>query len=208
MLFIKSSVLGFLPAVALAANHVVTVGPGGGLTFAPNTVTAAVGDTVQFQFATQNHTATAGNPNAGCKPSGQFNSGFVPAPGAATAATAATPKKTSKLAIRGENSIFVRQTAKLPSFTVQVQDTNPITVYCAQAQHCQAGMVMVINPSATGATSLAKYQALSKQATTNTPAKAVNGGALANLVQGTAANGAVGTAAKGKKAKKAKKTAK
>jgi hypothetical protein len=34
-----------------------------------------------------------------------------------------------------------------PSFTVAIQDTKPIAVYCAQAAHCQMGMVMMINPA-------------------------------------------------------------
>jgi plastocyanin len=36
-------------ALAEAANQVVVVGKGG-IVFVPNTVTAAVGDTVEFQF--------------------------------------------------------------------------------------------------------------------------------------------------------------
>jgi plastocyanin len=191
MHFTKSAVIGFLPA-AFAANHQVIVGANNGLTFTPNTVTAAVGDTVQYMFATQvcarsvplevaftniqqNHTVTSGNPNVGCTPSNVFNSGFVPAPG--TAGTTSNG-------------------GALPSFTVAIQNTNPVTVYCAQAIHCQSGMVMVINPTTSGATSLQQYQALSAKAKANTPAKAVNGGTLANLVKtsksGTAAGAASG----------------
>jgi hypothetical protein len=60
-------------------------------------------------------------------------------------------------------------------------------------------MVMVINPTTSGATSLQQYQALVSKATTNTPAKAINGGTLANLVAAPNAGGAAGTtgAAKG-----------
>jgi len=231
MHFTKSAVIGFLPA-ALAANFQVIVGANNGLTFTPNTVKAAVGDTVQYMFATQNHTVTSGNAAAGCTPNNNFNSGFVPAPGAAGAAAAGTPaagaaagtakgkKPGQKLAIRGENSIFIRA-GTLPSFTVPVTSTQPVTVYCAQAQHCQAGMVMVINPAPAGAQSLQQYQATCAKAKTNVPAKAVTGGTLKNLVKpaaggagaaaGTTGTGAAaGTAkaakgkAKGKKAKKAK----
>lgn len=31
-------------------------------------------------------------------------------------------------------------------FTLTINDTNPIWLYCAQVGHCQAGMVAVINP--------------------------------------------------------------
>lgn len=37
-------------SLAQAANHVVTLGQDGQLVFTPNTVTAAVGDTIAFQF--------------------------------------------------------------------------------------------------------------------------------------------------------------
>src|ERR1700760_1403777 len=120
-MFSKNIIVAMLQASsALAATHNVNVGGNKQLIFTPTTVNAAAGDTVQFTFLDQNHTATAGNPNQGCKPSGQFNSGFVN-----VAANAGTK----------------------PTFSVAVQNTQPITVYCAQAQHCQVGMVMVINPT-------------------------------------------------------------
>jgi len=156
MYFSKIAFLSLLPAV-LATVHQVAVGPGNTLTFAPTTVQAAVGDSVQFNFLTQNHTVTAGNANAavGCTPNGAFYSGFVPANGAAGAAGAAA--KAGKAA--GANRQHARdiyldledlqERANTRSFTVQVTSTNPQVVYCSQAQHCQAGMVMVINPSAT-----------------------------------------------------------
>jgi plastocyanin len=34
-----------------AANHIVTVGPSGSTVYDPSSVTAAVGDTIEFQFA-------------------------------------------------------------------------------------------------------------------------------------------------------------
>jgi len=93
--------------------------------------------------------------------------------------------------IRGENNIYLDpRAAALPSFSVAIKNTQPITVYCAQAQHCQVGMDIVINPSPAGATSLQAYQARCAQAKTNTPAKAVTGGTLANLVKPAAAAGA------------------
>jgi len=161
MYFSNAAFLSLLPA-ALAAVHQVAVGPGNTLTFAPTTVQAAVGDSVQFNFLTQNHTVTAGNANAavGCTPNGAFYSGFVPATGAAgkaAGAAAGAAAKAGKAA--GANRQHARdiyldledlqERANTRSFTVQVTSTNPQVVYCSQAQHCQAGMVMVINPSAT-----------------------------------------------------------
>lgn len=86
MHFTKSTTFALMQSASVfAATKQVMVGPNGGLTFSPTSVTAAVGDTVQFMFVSQNHTVTSGNPNAGCTPNGVFNSGFVPAPGGAAA---------------------------------------------------------------------------------------------------------------------------
>ena len=43
--------LGLASASAFAANHSVTVGAGGGLTFSPSTLSIAAGDTVTFSYA-------------------------------------------------------------------------------------------------------------------------------------------------------------
>jgi plastocyanin len=37
-------------SMAYAENHIVTLGQGGQLVFTPNSITAAIGDTVTFQF--------------------------------------------------------------------------------------------------------------------------------------------------------------
>jgi plastocyanin len=106
--------------------HVVTVGLNGTLTFSPDTVTAAVGDMVQFQFVAGNHTATQSTFANPCQPIAAhsnvtgFHSGFQPA--AASKAMGMTS-----------------------TYTVAINNTTPIWVYCAQAKHCESGMVMVIN---------------------------------------------------------------
>jgi plastocyanin len=103
MHFSKATLLNLIPAVLAAGTvHQVTVGPSNTLTFSPNTINAAVGDSVQFNFATQNHTVTAGNPNVGCSPSGQFYSGFVPAPGAAN--TNANANANAQASVRNPSS--------------------------------------------------------------------------------------------------------
>jgi len=175
-MYISKTTVAFLLQSGASLAAVVNVNVGGNqqLTFSPQQVKAAAGDTVRFTFLDQNHTVTSGNPTQGCKPSGKFNSGFVP--------------------------VAANQGTK-PTFDVAVQNTQPITVYCAQAQHCQVGMVMVINPTATGATSVNAYKALSAKAKTNTPAQGVNGGTLKNAQPAA-------TTAKGKKAGGAKKAGK
>lgn len=99
--------------------------------FKPKSVTASVGDTIEFHFAPtgflpSNHTVAQGTFDKGCQPiAGGFYSGNVTAaPG--------TPL--------GEAD-FV--------FQVQVTTTNPMVFYCTTGQHCTRGMYGVVNPSAT-----------------------------------------------------------
>jgi len=206
MRFSKPS-LALLQAVSTyAATQKVNVGGNQQLTFSPQTVNAQPGDTVQFVFLDQNHTATAGKPNAGCQPSGDFNSGFVPIPANGQGGGAAKKGKKGgkQQKLRRGWDLEARQNGGKPTFSVQVQDTNPITVYCAQAQHCQQGMVMVINPTDNGATSLAAYKRVTAKAKNNVAPNGVNGGQLQGLNQQAAQGQAAGgTAKKGKKAKAA-----
>jgi plastocyanin len=187
MHFSKQAAIAAFAATAHAANFNVQVGQGGGLTFQPQTVNAAVGDTVTFQFAALNHTVTSGDPNTGCAPDGTFNSGFIPIPTAGAnaqangkgrgngkaAAKAAANGKRGKNKIRGLNNIFeersleARQQGGPYNFVYTVRNTDPQVFYCAQLVHCQMGMVGVINPAANGASSLNTYQALSAKAQVN-----------------------------------------
>jgi len=139
--------------------HVVKVGNANGtLAYSPNSIAAAVGDMVQFQFAPVNHTVTQSTFDQPCQPiamnqpgtAGIF-SGFMP-----VAATSATT----------------------PTYTIMINNTTPIWLYCSQAKHCQSGMTMVINvnPTANSTRTLANYQALAAKATVNLPGNVVEGG--------------------------------
>jgi plastocyanin len=118
--------------LVLATFHNVNVGGNRQIVFTPNIVQALPGDTVRFTFQELNHTVTAGNPLAPCQPATplKFNSNFVP-----VNANASTK----------------------PTFDVAITNLAPITVYCAQAMHCQGGMVMVINPTAIVRTLICGY---------------------------------------------------
>jgi plastocyanin len=109
-------------ALVRAAEIAVTVGGTGILQFNPNSVTANPGDIVSFTFKQKNHTATQSSLTNPCvqAPNG-FDSGFVP------------------VADTNTNGPF-----PIAQFTVQ--DTNPVWVFCRQADHCQQGMVFAINP--------------------------------------------------------------
>jgi plastocyanin len=63
-----------LLALASAANVDVQVGADGGLDYSPNTVTAAVGDTITFHFAGEIHDVVQFNDDTPCQPlSGGFS---------------------------------------------------------------------------------------------------------------------------------------
>jgi len=168
---------------------VVRVAQNGSLTYTPNDIRVNVGEMVQFQFAAGNHTVTQSTFDQPCQPISMhtnatgFHSGFVPA-----AASAA------------QNQMSI--------FTINVTNTNPMWIYCAQGRHCENGMVMVINApyvsifrplyrfllltivsTAAGTNrTLANYRTLAAQANTVVP----GGGAAPGGGGGTAGNGGLG----------------
>lgn len=88
-------------------------------------MTADVGDMVQFQFAAGNHTVTQSTFDAPCQPIAMNNasvtgvySGFVP---------------------------VAKEDAMTAAYTITINSTTPLWMYCSQGKHCQNGMVMVIN---------------------------------------------------------------
>ena len=164
-------VLAALASVASAQRvTVVRVAQNGSLTYTPNDIRVNVGEMVQFQFAAGNHTVTQSTFDQPCQPIAMhtnatgFHSGFVPA-----AASAA------------QNQMSI--------FTINVTNTNPMWIYCAQGRHCENGMVMVINaPTAAGSNrTLANYRTIAAQANTVVP-----GGGAAPGGGGGTGNGGLG----------------
>lgn len=95
----------------------------------PNVVRAKVGDVVQFQFSSGNHTVTQSLETEGCQPlqakeAGALHSGHIP---------------------------FQDGQTEVGTFSMVVQSTDPMFLYCATGPHCQTGQVMVINPYVVGA---------------------------------------------------------
>lgn len=121
-----TSVVSSPSPTSTGSDHRVIVGGTGVLTFQPNTVAAQPGDTVTFEFHQKNHTATQSTFASPCSPMANgFNSGFEPVGTDATT---------------------------FPTYTVRVNDTSAVWVYCAQSSHCASGMVFAINAPATGNT--------------------------------------------------------
>ncbi|KAK3315487.1 hypothetical protein B0H66DRAFT_345302 [Apodospora peruviana] len=158
--------LAALASLATAQKtHVVTVGMNATLTYSPNSLTGvAAGDLVQFQFKAGNHTVTQSTFDKPCEPISMnsnitgFHSGFQP-----VAASAAM--------------------GMIPTYTIMVNNTNPIWIYCAKEMHCEKGMVMVINenPTANSSRTLAAYKA----AANSTAATILPGGESATGTGGT-----------------------
>jgi plastocyanin len=164
---------------ALAASvtvHVVQVGASNGtLAYFPNNIQAAVGDMVQFQFAPLNHTVTQSTFDAPCQPIAMNSnvtgiySGFM-----AVSASATTT----------------------PTYTVLINSTTPMWLYCSQAKHCQSGMTMVINENtvANASRSLAAFQSLAAKATVNLPGTATSAGTSGSTTTNSTSNsGSSGT---------------
>jgi plastocyanin len=115
-----------VPCTRTPVTHIVEVGKNG-LTYTPPYITAVPGDEVQFNFFAKNHTLVQSTFQDPCEPliNGIF-AGFQPSN------------------ITANTTGFV--TFKTVKF--QLDTTNPLWFYCAQANHCQSGMTFAINPPA------------------------------------------------------------
>ncbi|KAF8077673.1 hypothetical protein FPV67DRAFT_1443283 [Lyophyllum atratum] len=157
--------------VASAADLQVLVGDGG-LTFTPPSVTAASGDTINFEFRAKNHSVTQSTFANPCAlmttPKTGVDSGFQAVEAGATS---------------------------FPQWSITIDDpTTPLWFFCAQTvplNHCQSGMVFAVNapPDKT----FDAYQAKAKAGSTNSSAP--TGGATgASTLPGAPATTPLGTA--------------
>ncbi|KAJ8080295.1 hypothetical protein AAF712_015305 [Marasmius tenuissimus] len=109
-----------------AETFTVIVGGNSSLTYSPTSVNAKVGDTIQFQFVSKNHTVTQSTFAKPCErmstPTQGIDSGYLPVPANAT-----------------EFPVW--------SFSLN-NDSAPLWFYCAQEPHCSKGMVFAVNPTA------------------------------------------------------------
>ncbi|KND92838.1 hypothetical protein TOPH_02825 [Tolypocladium ophioglossoides CBS 100239] len=150
------AVLSLLAANAAAKTIEIKVGDNG-KDFSPNSVTADKGDTIEYHFIKSKHSVVAGDFTKGCSPltPGGFYSGDVQPKGS-------------------DPSVF----------QVTVNNTDPIFFYCAVANHCQSGMVGVVNP--TSDQTLDKYTSSAKSASSNVSPNAPYGGRLLQASGATA----------------------
>ena len=121
------TLLALLIALAQASKtYNVDVGKNGNLTFVPDVLRALAGDVINFHFWPNNHSVVQSTFGSPCEPlSGGVGqtpiySGYVPS-----------------------------DSGEAPTmFSMPVNNTDPIWLYCSQpmANHCEAGMSMVVNP--------------------------------------------------------------
>ncbi|KAK7408241.1 hypothetical protein QQX98_009604 [Neonectria punicea] len=146
------------------ANKLITVVVGGTQdTFVPNSVQAAVGDVIQFQFSSGNHTVTQSSEDAACQPL----------------------QLTNPAAIHSGHIPYEAGQTTVGTFNMPVTSTDPTFLYCATGPHCQNGQVMVVNP--TSDEQLLNYSKLSSAAAANVDGTDVVGGTVGEISLDTAA---------------------
>jgi len=114
-----------IAGISHAATINITVGEGASLKFNPDSVTAAVGDVLEFHFypGSGAHSVVSGPFATPCQPANDsFFSDYINVP------------RTD------ESGDMV--------FSTTVNSTGPIWFYCSLGSHCQEGMVGVVNPPA------------------------------------------------------------
>ncbi|KAF2651784.1 hypothetical protein K491DRAFT_82382 [Lophiostoma macrostomum CBS 122681] len=187
---------------ASAATMMVTVAANNQFQFTPNSVTAQPGDMVAFNFvaqvsrtflfnrtiidSSQNHSVASSTANAPCRPEqNAIFSDFQPIPGNPNGSPNGNAGGNAGNGnARGKKGNNKRQNGNTPMFMVPITDTNPMYIYCSQAQHCQQGMVMVINPPNTNA--VQQYAQKAAKANKNvSPRGGMSGGQVVNNLAGT-----------------------
>ncbi|KAG0648011.1 putative GPI-anchored cupredoxin [Hyphodiscus hymeniophilus] len=107
----------------------IAVGANNGFAFTPNSLTAAVGSSIEFNFNPPEHSVVEGSFASPCVPAN--NSAFYSG----------------------------GQTSSSTAFTIVVNSTDPIWFFCGFPGHCGLGMVGVINPPSDGSQTVAQFAA-------------------------------------------------
>jgi len=140
-------------AAAAAGVHTVTVGANGNLAFSPNSITAAVGEIVEFHFFPPQHSVAQSSFAAPCTP---FSNGTSFFSGGMTTSS-------------GENA---------NTFQITINNTAPIWFYCAFPGHCEAGMAGVINQAPSGNKTIEAYIAAAASVKSTVAPATVQGGVI------------------------------
>lgn len=171
----------FVSAAALvssamaATTYTVIVGANETLTYTPNTLTnVTVGDTVQFQFVSKNHTVTQ---SAFATPCTNITS---PAPGLDSGFMFIEPNSTT-----------------FPVWSITINNASaPLWFHCRQTNpesHCGHGMVFAINPNPAANKTFEAFQALANATLTETTSTSSSSGASGASGATGASNSGTGT---------------
>ncbi|KAE8447355.1 hypothetical protein EG329_010913 [Mollisiaceae sp. DMI_Dod_QoI] len=140
-------------AAAVAGVHTVQVGASGNLAFSPNSITAAVGEIVEFVFFPPQHSVAQSSFAAPCTP---FSNGTSFFSGGMTTSS-------------GTNA---------NTFQITINDTAPIWFYCAFPGHCEAGMGGVINQAPNSNKTIEAYIAAAANVGSTVAPSTVQGGVI------------------------------
>jgi len=163
-----SSAAAAASTTASSSSSVQTVAVGqSGLSFSPNSLTVVPGNKVVFQFYPGGHSVTQGDASNPCQPSNA--TGFF----SGTINSSSGPAS--------------------DAFTITVNSTDPIYIYCSQVGHCQAGMVAVINPSSPQA--LDQYMSGAKGTSKSSAPAAAQGGVVGAPAAASSSSGGASTTA-------------
>ncbi|ERF76099.1 hypothetical protein EPUS_01432 [Endocarpon pusillum Z07020] len=144
-------------STADASTYDIDVGADGALLFSPESLTASVGDTINFHFYPRNHSVVQSSFDAPCVPLSSASSG------------------NSDVIYSG--FFPVQDDVSEQMFSMLVNTTDPIWLYCSQGTHCQGGMAMVVNPPTGGENTLEAYkEAASGVQAAESPSTGVAGG--------------------------------
>jgi len=149
---IASSAAPSTTASSVAGVHIVAVGQTG-LAFSPNSITAAVGDTVEFQFYPEKHSVAQSSFAAPCTPFSNGTSFF-------------------------SGSMSTTSGVNANTFQLKINDSSPIWFYCAYPGHCEGGMAGVINPPENSATTIDAYIAAAMNVSSTVAPATVQGGVI------------------------------
>jgi plastocyanin len=154
-------------------HKVVVGGAGGKLTFDPPQLSAQQGDTVTFEFQQKNHSLVQSTFDAPCSPKdGGFKTEFFPV-------------------ADGETNF--------PTWSLTVNDTNPVWLYCRQKtpNHCGLGMVFAINSVETSDKSLSAFQQAAKATANSSTTGGASTGGNNSTTSGTSTGGNSGASTGG-----------
>lgn len=139
------------------STYDIAVGADGALLFSRETLNASVGDTLNFHFYPRNHSVVQSSFDAPCVPLSSASAG--------------------NSAVIYSGFFPVQEDVSEQMFSVVVNTTDPIWLYCSQGTHCQGGMAMVVNPPSGGENTLEAYKEAARGVeTAESPSTGVAGG--------------------------------